>query len=436
MNSADVIALVVAICLIPLGGMLACVDSALARVSVARVDEFLRERRRGARALREIVDDRVRYTNLLLLLRMTCELSATVLATIVARSQFGARWPVPALTVVVMVVIAYAIVGVGPRTIGRQHPNQVALAGAGAVRVLGRVFGPLASFLILFGNAITPGRGFRDGPFSSEVEIREIVDMAEQRGVVEHGERQMIQSVFELSDTIAREVMVPRTEIVWIERGKTVPQALALALRSGFSRIPVVGENADDVIGVVYLKDLARRAQDIEVARKTTVEEVARPPVCVPESKPVDELMREMQSHRTHIVIVIDEYGGTAGLVTIEDIIEEIVGEIADEYDNERPPIERIDEDTARVTARLAVEDLAELFGVTLPHRDDVETVGGLLAESLGRVPIPGARTQVYGLELVAESAGGRRNRIDTVLVRRLPADELDRDEDRGRGDE
>jgi CBS domain containing-hemolysin-like protein len=436
MNSADVIALVVAICLIPLGGMLACVDSALARVSVARVDEFLRERRRGARALREIVDDRVRYTNLLLLLRMTCELSATVLATIVARSQFGTRWPVPALTVVVMVVIAYAVVGVGPRTIGRQHPNQVALAGAGAVRVLGRIFGPLASLLILFGNAITPGRGFRDGPFSSEVEIREIVDMAEERGVVEHGERQMIQSVFELSDTIAREVMVPRTEIVWIERGKTVPQALALALRSGFSRIPVVGENADDVIGVVYLKDLARRAQDIEVARETKVEEVARPPICVPESKPVDELMREMQSHRTHIVIVIDEYGGTAGLVTIEDIIEEIVGEIADEYDDERPPIDRIDEDTARVTARLAVEDLAELFGVTIPDRDDVETVGGLLAESLGRVPIPGARAQVYGLELVAESAGGRRNRIDTVLVRRLPADERDRDEDRGRGDE
>ncbi|MDP9092382.1 MAG: hemolysin family protein [Actinomycetota bacterium] len=434
MNRADVIALVVAICLIPLGGMFACVDSALGRVSVARVDEFLREKRRGSRALREIVDDRARYTNLLLLLRVTCELSATVLATIVARSQFGARWPVPALTVVVMVVIAYAIVGVGPRTIGRQHPNEVALAGAAAVRELGRIFGPLASLLILFGNAITPGRGFRDGPFSSEVEIREIVDMAEERGVVEHGERQMIQSVFELSDTIAREVMVPRTEIVWIERGKTVPQALTLALRSGFSRIPVVGENADDVIGVVYLKDLARRAQDIEVARQTKVEEVARAPICVPESKPVDELMREMQSHRTHIVIVIDEYGGTAGLVTIEDILEEIVGEIADEYDDERPPIERIDEDSARVSARLAVEDLAELFGVTLPDRDDVETVGGLLAESLGRVPIPGASTQVYGLELVAESAGGRRNRIDTVLVRRLPAQERARDEQPAQG--
>jgi CBS domain containing-hemolysin-like protein len=421
MTSGDVVALIVAICLIPLGGMLACVDSALGRVSVARVEEFLREGRRGARALRTIVADRARYTNLLLLLRVSCELTATVLATIIARSQFGTRWPVPALTVVVMVVISYAIVGVGPRTIGRQHPNEVALAGAGAVRVLGRLFGPLATLLTLFGNAITPGRGFRDGPFSSEVELRELVDMAEERGVVEHGERQMIQSVFELGDTIAREVMVPRTEIVWIERTKTVPQGLALALRSGFSRIPVVGENADDVIGVVYLKDLARRAQDMETARTTKVEDVARPAICVPESKPVDELLREMQSHRTHIVIVIDEYGGTAGLVTIEDILEEIVGEITDEYDVERPPVERIDETTARVTARLSVEDLAELFNVALPDRDDVETVGGLLAESLGRVPIPGARATVHGLELVAESAGGRRNRIDTVLVRRLP---------------
>jgi CBS domain containing-hemolysin-like protein len=426
MSADDVVALIVAICLIPLGGLLACVDSALARVSVARVDEFLREDRRGGHTLRMIVSDRARYTNLLLLLRVSCELTATVLATIVARSLYGTQWTVPALTIVIMVVISYAIVGVGPRTIGRQHPNRVALSTAGAVRVLGQVFGPLATLLTLFGNAITPGRGLRDGPFSSEVELRELVDMAEERGVVEHGEREMIQSVFELGDTIAREVMVPRTEIVWIERGKTVPQALALALRSGFSRIPVVGENADDVIGVVYLKDLARRAQDAEGAKSTKVEDVARPPICVPESKPVDELLREMQAHRTHIVIVIDEYGGTAGLVTIEDILEEIVGEITDEYDVERAPIERIDDDTVRVTARLAVEDLSDLFGVSIPDRDDVETVGGLLAESLGRVPIPGARACTYGLELIAESAGGRRNRIDTVLVRRLAGQNAD----------
>ena len=420
-NGLDIVALVVAICLIPLGGLLACVDSALGRVSVARVEEFLREERKGAKSLRVIVNDRVRYTNLLLLLRVTCELTATVLVTIVARARFGSHWPVTALTVVVMVVVSYVLVGVGPRTIGRQHPNTVALASSGAVRVLGKVFNPLASLLILLGNAVTPGRGYREGPFASEVELRELVDMAEERGVVEHGERQMIQSVFELGDTIAREVMVPRTEVVWIERSKTVPQALALALRSGFSRIPVTGENADDMIGVAYLKDLARRAQDVDRARSTTVEEVMRGVSFVPESKPVDELLREMQAKRSHMAVVIDEYGGTAGLVTIEDILEEIVGEITDEYDVERAPIERLDENSARVSARLAVEDLAELFDVDLPDRDDVETVGGLLAEALGRVPIPGASVEVHGLELVAENAGGRRNRIDTVLVTRLP---------------
>jgi CBS domain containing-hemolysin-like protein len=419
MTGSDITALIFAIALIPLGGLLACVDSAVGRVSAARVEEFLREQRKGARPLRTIVADRARYTNLLLMLRLTCELTATVLATLVARSQWGGHWPVPLLTIVVMVVICYAVIGVGPRTLGRQHPNSVALATAGLVRWLGGVFGPLASLLTVLGNAITPGRGFRDGPFSSEVELRELVDMAGERGVVEPDEREMIQSVFELGDTIAREVMVPRTEIVWIERGKTVRQGLALALRSGFSRVPVSGENADDIIGIVYLKDLARRAQDSDRARVTPVEDVMRTVTYVPESKPVDELLREMQAHRTHIAIVIDEYGGTAGLVTIEDILEEIVGEITDEYDVERPPVERIDADTARVSARLAVEDLSELFGVTIPDRDDVETVGGLLADSLGRVPIPGAQATVHGLELVAESAGGRRNRIDTVLVRR-----------------
>ncbi|MGN6606359.1 MAG: hemolysin family protein [Jatrophihabitans sp.] len=424
MTSSDVITLVVAILLVPVGGTLAGIDAALARVSKARVEEMVREEERGAPALLEVIGERARYTNLLLLLRVSCELTATVLVTIVARAAFGTRWPVAALTVLVMVVVSYAVIGVGPRTLGRQHPYRVALRTAGLVRVLGRLFNPLAGLLTLLGNAITPGRGFRDGPFSSEVEIRELVDMAEERGVVEHGERQMIQSVFELGNTIAREVMVPRTDIVFIERSKTVAQALALALRSGFSRIPVIGENVDDIIGVVQFKDLTRRAQDADRARSTLVEEVMRPIAYVPESKRVDDLLREMQAKRLHIAVVIDEYGGTAGIVTIEDILEEIVGEITDEYDVERPPIERIDDDTARVTARLAVEDLGELFDVELPERDDVETVGGLLAEALGRVPIAGSAATVHGLELTAESISGRRNRIDTVLVRRVTDDD------------
>jgi CBS domain containing-hemolysin-like protein len=249
--------------------------------------------------------------------------------------------------------------------------------------------------------------------------------MAEERGVVESGERNMIHSVFELGDTIAREVMVPRTDVVWIERGKTVRQALALALRSGFSRIPVIGENVDDVVGVVYLKDLVRRSQNAQERNGPRVEELMRPPSFVPESKPVDELLRDMQAQRIHIAIVVDEYGGFAGLVTIEDILEEIVGEIADEHDAfQRPPVEELPDGSMRVTARLPVEDLAELFHVDLPRDDDVETVGGLLARALGRVPIEGSGAEVAGLRLVAESTGGRRNRIDTLLVCRVPEPE------------
>jgi magnesium and cobalt exporter, CNNM family len=417
MSRPDVILLLVAAALVPLAGVVACIDSALARVSAARVEEMQREGVRRADVLAEIVADRPRHANLLLLLGLTCEVVSTVLVTVVMIDLAGASWAGVAITVGVMVVVSYVLVGVGPRTIGRQHPYTVALATAGLTRALARVFGPLASLLILVGNAITPGRGFREGPFATEVELRELVDLAEQRGVVEHGERNMIHSVFELGDTIAREVMVPRTEVVWIEHSKTVRQALALALRSGFSRIPVIGENLDDVVGLAYLKDLAGRALDPN-GRATRVEEVMRSASFVPESKPVDDLLREMQARRNHMAIVIDEYGGTAGLVTIEDILEEIVGEITDEYDVERPPVEWLDESTARVTARMSVEDLGDLFGVTLPN-GDVETVAGLLARELGRVPIPGAAAEVTGLRLTAESAGGRRNRIDTVLVHR-----------------
>jgi len=420
MSGPDVVLLIAAILLVPIGGTLAMADAALARISSARVDELVRQERRGARSLARIVPDRARYTNLLLLLRVGAELTATVFVTVLSTATWGGGWFVVVGAIAVMVLVSYVLIGVGPRTLGRQHSYQVALFSAGPVLVLGRVFGPLASLLILLGNAITPGRGYREGPFASEIELRELVDLAESRGVVEQSERAMIQSVFDLGDTIAREVMVPRTDVVFIEATKTVPQALALALRSGFSRIPVVADNVDDVIGLVYLKDLVRRAQDPERARQTKLDEVMRPPTFVPESKRVDELLREMQATYSHMAIVIDEYGGTAGLITIEDILEEIVGEIRDEYDVERSPVEPVSEGAYRVTARLAVEDLSELLDVEIPRADNVETVGGLLAQVLGRVPIAGSEARAYGLELTAESVTGRRNRIDTVLVRKL----------------
>ncbi|MGY2128422.1 hemolysin family protein [Blastococcus sp. SYSU DS0617] len=433
MSSGAVVMLVIACCLVPLAGLFGAMDAALQRVSKARVDELRREGAKRAGALEQVVLERARHVSLLLLLRIACEMVAAVLATVLLYDAWGGGWRTFLAAAGVMTVVSYVLVGVGPRTLGRQHAYSIALATAGVVRLLGRVLGPVATLLILVGNAITPGRGFRDGPFSSEVELRELVDMAEERGVVESGERNMIHSVFELGDTIAREVMVPRTDVVWIERTKTVRQALALALRSGFSRIPVIGENVDDVVGVVYLKDLVRRSQNSQDRGGPRVEELMRTPTFVPESKPVDELLRDMQAQRIHIAIVVDEYGGFAGLVTIEDILEEIVGEIADEHDAfQRPPVEELSDGSMRVTARLPVEDLATLFGVELPEDDDVETVGGLLARELGLVPIEGASAEIGGLRLVAESTGGRRNRVDTLLVCRVEELGEDATEDAG----
>ncbi|MCO8277878.1 hemolysin family protein [Actinoplanes sp. TRM 88003] len=416
----DVQLIVFAVLLVFLAGLASMADAALGSVSAARAAEMAREGERGASALAAVASNVVRHLNLLLLLRLLCELTATTLVALVAVDSWGIGWTAALVTAGTMTVVSFVVVGVAPRTVGRQHAYAVGKASAPLVRWLGRVLNPLASLLILIGNAVTPGKGFPEGPFGSQVELRELVDLAEQRGVVEHGEREMIHSVFALGDTIAREVMVPRTEMVWIEASKTLQQALYLFLRSGFSRIPVIGESVDDVLGVVYLKDVIRRTQNGDPASTAqAVADLMRPATFVPESKPVDDLLSEMQAARTHLVIVVDEYGGTAGLVTIEDILEEIVGEITDEYDVERPPVEHLEDGAVRVTARLPIEDLGEQFGVELPA-DEVETVGGLLAQTLGRVPIPGATVDVGGLHLVAEGTTGRRNRIDSVLVRRI----------------
>lgn len=420
MISDALVLLMVAVGLVLLAGAFAAADAALGAASGARVDELVRAGRAGARQLAMLIADRPRHINLLLLLRLGCELAATVLVTIALLTLITPEWLAGLVAMLSMLVASYVLVGVGPRTTGRQHPYRVGLIAAGPVRLLARLLNPLTRLLIVIGNAITPGRGFPEGPFSSEVELRELVDMASDRGVVDAGEREMIHSVFELGDTIAREVMVPRTEIVWIEQAKTVRQALALCLRTGFSRIPVIAESVDDIVGVLNIKDLVKYT--MEEADGTPLTEVMRPASFVPDSKRLDVLLKEMQLSRNHMAIAVDEYGGTAGLLTIEDIVEEIVGEITDEYDaDERPPVEELGGGAVRVSARLPVEDLSELFGTELEHAD-VDTVGGLLAQRLGRVPLPGAVAELNGLRLCAE--GGKDNRgrmrITTVRVERV----------------
>lgn len=432
--------LIGALVLIGLGGLFAAIDAAIGTVSIARVDELVRDERPGAVRLARVIHERPRYINLVVLMRITCETAATVLLVDYLDEQLSRGWAL-VLAAAIMVVVSFVAIGVGPRTVGRQNAYSISLWAALPLQAISVLLTPISRLLVLIGNALTPGRGFRNGPFASEIELLEVVDLAQQRGVVADDERRMIKSVFELGDTPAREVMVPRTEMVWIEDDKTAGQATSLAVRSGHSRIPVIGENVDDVVGVVYLKDLVQQTyySDFD-GRGTKVAELMRPAVFMPDSKPLDDLLNEMQRSHNHMALLIDEYGAIAGLVTIEDVLEEIVGEIADEYDtDEVVPIEELGESRYRVSTRVSLEDLAELYGLELEDDLDMDTVGGLIAHELGRVPLPGAEVQVcfasnrsaHPVTLRLRAEGGRDNRgrvrMGTVLVTPI---EPERDEE------
>ncbi|MER5442497.1 hemolysin family protein [Streptomyces sp. NPDC002790] len=410
-----------AVALVVIAWLAACAEAGLARVSSFRAEEAVRSGRRGSAKLSQVAADPTRYLNVALLVRVACEMAAAALVTYACLEQFRETWQALLVAIGVMVLLSYVAVGVSPRTIGRQHPLNTATAAAYVLLPLARIMGPIPPLLILIGNALTPGKGFRRGPFASEAELRALVDLAEKESLIEDEERRMVHSVFELGDTLVREVMVPRTDLVVIERHKTIRQALTLALRSGFSRIPVVGESEDDVVGVVYLKDLARKTHINRDAEAELVSTAMRSATFVPDTKNAGDLLREMQQLRTHVAVVIDEYGGTAGIVTIEDILEEIVGEITDEYDREVSNVEELGDERFRVTSRLDIGDLGELYGIEEFDDEDVETVGGLLAKALGRVPIAGASSLVTlpdgrELRLTAEAPAGRRNKIVTVL--------------------
>ena len=419
MSQNEWIALGVALVCTIVASLLAASEAALQNLSRARADRLVDEGRRGSKRLAQIAADPAPSINTALFVRTIAEITAIVLVSLVVAQHVASSWLQLLTAAGSMIVVSYVLWGVAPRTIGRQKADEVALSASGPLAVLTTVLGPIPQLMILVGNAITPGRGFADGPFSTEAELRELVDMAEASEVIEAGERQMIHSVFELGDTIVKEVMVPRPDMVFIESSKTLRQGLWLALRSGFSRIPVLGEGMDDIVGILYLKDVIRRVYDNPDGEKSEkVSSMMRPAAFCPDSKPVDELLKDMQRTRNHMVIVVDEFGGTAGLCTIEDILEEIVGEIVDEYDPE-PIAPQVVDKGYRVSSRMPVDDLGDLFGLELDD-DDVETVGGVMAKMLNMVPIPGSAVEWEGLHIVAERSAGRRHQIDTCLVHRI----------------
>jgi CBS domain containing-hemolysin-like protein len=414
------IAIVSIIALLIFAGFLAASESALTSISRVVIEEI--EGKRGTALLRKYTAQPARYLNVILLVRKLCEFTATVLLAVILLRNYSSAQAM-ALTVVIMVVLSYVVVGVGPRTLGKQQPHKYARYGIIVAYGLAFLLGPVTTLLIAVGNAMTPGKGFRSGPFTSEAELRDLVDQAHERGLVESDEHEMIHSVFELGDTLVRELMVPRTDMVWVEKDKSLRQGLSLALRSGYSRIPVIGDGIDNIVGIVYVKDLAKRALDHHESETTeTIEKHMRPANFVPEIKMADDLLKEMQKNQIHLAIVVDEYGGTAGIITIEDIIEEIVGEIEDEFDDGEEDFTWLTPDKGRAKATLHIEDLADELKIEIEKEEyeDIDSIGGLMAQKLGRVPIAGSTISWHGFSITSERPLGRRRRISSVLVERL----------------
>lgn len=395
--------------------------TAILKTSESRVEALRRDEIKGVEKLQKVILEKAKYVAVLQLVALALTSTGGVLLTFVFIETSVSLNSALILAILVVSLLGFIVLGVAPETLGRQKSDRISIFAAPVALAIKPIIWPIAKLLVAVGNALTPGRGFKEGPFATAEDLRDLVDQAEEADVIEDEERQMIHSVFELGDTVAREVMVPRTDMVWIEKGKTLRQAISLSLRSGYSRIPVIGEDSDDIVGVVYLKDISRRIfENADAERAELVEQLMRSAYFVPDSKPADELLRDMQSARVHLAVVIDEYGGTAGLVTIEDILEEIVGEITDEYDTHAPEVNELGPNVFRVSSRIHLDDLAELIELNLSSDDEgVDTLSGYLAKQLERIPIPGTSIVIEGWEFVAERAAGRRNKIGTILIRK-----------------
>jgi CBS domain containing-hemolysin-like protein len=377
-------------------------------------------------AMKRILAQPVAHIRALWFWRIWFEMASAVAVAVLLHSLLDNVWLAGLAATGIMALLGFVIVGVSPRQLGRLHSAAVVRFSAPLIRFLTWILGPIPAWLVALGSAAAPGAPGGDEAFFSEQEFRELVDRASESDMIEDTEAEMIQSVFDFGDTLVRAVMVPRTDILSIDAGSSLRRAMSLFLRSGYSRIPVIGDSADQILGIVYLKDVASTLHELGPDEEPPlVEALAREVRYVPESKPVSDLLRELQKESTHVAIVIDEYGGTAGLVTLEDLIEEIVGEIVDEYDTESAEAVALGDGSFRVSARMSIDDLGELFDIELDD-DEVDTVGGLLAKALGRVPIVGSSVKVDGVSLRAERLEGRRNRVSHIIAAAVPKVDTD----------
>jgi CBS domain containing-hemolysin-like protein len=413
----EILFILLAFVLVAFGGLMAAVDAAITSQSRADIEELAV----GARArvsLLAIASDPGAHINAINFMRIIAETTAAVLVTLAFAFTFDEVWIALVLSALIMTAVSFVLVGASPRSVGRANPGVILRLSALLVHFLRVALGPIANALVALGNRVTPGRP-KLGTFANEEQLLSMVDQATELDVLEEDDRELIHSIFEFNDTVVREVMVPRTDMVTISGGADLGTAMGLFLSSGFSRMPVMAGEVDDVLGILYLRDVAKLSFERSLdAEQLMVAELARPALFVPESKKADDLLRQMQLESNHLAMVIDEYGGIAGLATLEDLIEELVGDISDEYDREVVEIEELGAGRYRVAARLPVDELGELFGLELDD-DDVDSVGGLLAKALGRLPVTGSSASVSGLALTADRTEGRRKRISTVIVER-----------------
>lgn len=406
-----------ALLLVAIGGWFAATDSALSVLSRADVLE-LSGHSRSPQSLRAIAEDFSAHVTVVNFARIVSETTAAVFVTAVLIATIEQLWLGLLVAILIMAAVSFVLVGSSPRSVGRAHARPVLQSSAFVVHLLRVALGPIASGLVALGSRVTPGSP-RTAGFSSEEQLLSMVDEATEQSVLEQDDRELIHSIFEFNETVVREVMVPRTDMVTIESSASIGAGMGLLLSKGISRIPVVSNGADDVVGVLYLRDVARHTYE-RPDGTATVGELARPAIFVPESKKADATLRQMQLESNHLAMVVDEYGGIAGLVTLEDLIEELVGDISDEYDREANLVDEIEPGHYRVSARLPTDELGELFDLQLDD-DDVDSVGGLLTKAYGRLPERGATAAIGGVILEAEHADPRRGTISTVLVRRDP---------------
>ncbi|MFN3949556.1 hemolysin family protein [Microbacterium sp.] len=413
----EALLLVAAFLLVAFGGLMAASEAALGVTSRADLLE-LGASGRNARALRRIADDTSAHVTAVVFIRVLAETTAAVLVAAAFMLIFDDIWLAVAAAAVLMTGISFVAVGASPRSVGRQHARGLLRGGAPIIRGMRILLGPLAHGLVAVGNRVTPGITHSTS-FASEEQLLSIIDEATENELIEEDDRELIHSVFDFTDRYVREVMVPRTDMVTVDAAATSREALALFLDKGVSRVPLADDDADDVVGVLYLKDLVQFGFRDEAGwRDAPIRRIARPAVFVPESMKAETLLQQMKKDAVHVCLVVDEYGGVAGLVTLEDLIEELVGEIADEYDAPSTEVVELPDGRYRVNARLGLDEVGDLFGLELDD-EDVDSIGGLLGKALGRIPQPGATAEHSGLVMTGGASRGRNRGIATVIVER-----------------